>query len=77
MTDTIPDSTSPPIVSTEPERTPDAPSAPGSPLRTASPVSWVVALALAAMVGTLLFVGGYLAAGARGGGSCEDPSEAF
>jgi carboxyl-terminal processing protease len=77
MTDTIPDSTSPPIGSTEPERTPDAPAAPASPLRAASPVSWVVALALAAMVGTLLFVGGYLAAGARGGGSCEAPSEAF
>jgi carboxyl-terminal processing protease len=36
----------------------------------------VVALALAAMVGTLLFVGGYLAAGARGG-SCAAPAEAF
>jgi carboxyl-terminal processing protease len=39
-------------------------------------VAWVVALALAAMVGTLLFVGGYLAAGG-GSGSCVAPSEAF
>ena len=29
------------------------------------------------MVGTLLFIGGYLAAGARGGGSCAAPTEAF
>jgi carboxyl-terminal processing protease len=37
----------------------------------------VVALALAAMVGALLFVGGYLAAGVRGTGSCAAPTEAF
>jgi carboxyl-terminal processing protease len=37
----------------------------------------VVALALAAMVGTLLFVGGYLAAGATGTGTCAAPTEAF
>ena len=36
----------------------------------------MVALGLAAMVGTLLFVGGYLAAGG-GSGSCVAPSEAF
>jgi carboxyl-terminal processing protease len=35
-----------------------------------SPVAWVAALALAALVGTLLFVGGYLAAGASGSSSC-------
>ena len=35
-----------------------------------SPLSWVAALALAAVVGTLLFVGGYLAAGASGSSSC-------
>jgi carboxyl-terminal processing protease len=50
---------------------------PTSPLRTASPVAWVVALALAATIGTLLFVGGYLAAGAQGSGSCAAPAEAF
>lgn len=52
-----------------------APIAPGSG-RT-SPLVWVVSLALAAMVGALLFVGGYLAAGATGAGSCSAPSEAF
>jgi carboxyl-terminal processing protease len=77
MTETTPDSTSPPTGSPDPERPPDNLAPPSSPLRTASPVSWVVALALAAMVGTLLFVGGYLAAGARGGGSCAAPTEAF
>ena len=41
-----------------------------------SPIAWVVALGLAAMVGTLLFVGGYLAAGGASG-SCVAPSEAF
>src|SRR4029079_7434346 len=35
-----------------------------------SPVAWGAALALAALVGTLLFVGGYLAAGASGSSSC-------
>src|SRR5262245_56822079 len=49
---------------------------PASPSSGASPVAWVVALALAAMVGTLLFVGGYLAAGG-GSGSCVAPSQAF
>lgn len=44
--------------------------------RRTGPVAWVVALALAAMVGTLLFVGGYLAAGAAGG-SCAAPTESF
>jgi carboxyl-terminal processing protease len=46
------------------------------PART-SPLVWVVSLALAAMVGALLFVGGYLAAGATGAGACSAPSEAF
>jgi carboxyl-terminal processing protease len=42
-----------------------------------SPLVWVVSLALAALVGALLFVGGYLAAGATGASSCSAPSEAF
>ena len=42
-----------------------------------SPFTWVVSLALAAIVGALLFVGGYLAAGATGAGSCAAPNEAF
>ena len=50
---------------------------PARPTRTgSSPIAWVVALGLAAMVGTLLFVGGYLAAGGASG-SCVAPSEAF
>jgi carboxyl-terminal processing protease len=40
------------------------------------PVAWVISLALAAVVGALLFVGGYLAAGASGTG-CAAPDEAF
>ncbi|HEX6127664.1 MAG TPA: S41 family peptidase [Candidatus Limnocylindria bacterium] len=42
-----------------------------------SPLTWVVALALAAVVGTLLFVGGYLAAGTGGAGSCAAPADEF
>jgi len=43
-----------------------------------APVSWIVSLVLASMVGALLFAGGYLAAGAtRSDGSCSAPSEAF
>jgi carboxyl-terminal processing protease len=41
-----------------------------------SPLAWAAALALAALVGTLLFVGGYLAAGASGSSSCV-ASKAF
>jgi carboxyl-terminal processing protease len=43
-----------------------------------SPLPWIVGLALAAVVGALLFIGGYLAAG--GGGSatgCAAPDESF
>ncbi|HEY7464304.1 MAG TPA: S41 family peptidase [Candidatus Limnocylindria bacterium] len=57
------------------------PSPSGTPLLAArasgsSPLAWVLALVLAAVVGTLLFVGGYLAAGAVGTSSCV-PSTAF
>ncbi len=38
---------------------------------------WIVGMLLASLVGTLLFVGGYLAAGSRPGGACAAPSEAF
>ena len=39
---------------------------------------WVISLALAAVVGAMLFVGGYLAAGGTGGTStCAAPDEAF
>jgi carboxyl-terminal processing protease len=67
----------------DPEQQPQQPHAyvptapPTSSARSASPFAWVLALALAAVVGTLLFVGGYLAAGAAGAGSCAAPNDAF
>jgi len=42
------------------------------------PLAWIVSLALAAIVGALLFIGGYLAAGGSAGtGDCAAPDEAF
>jgi carboxyl-terminal processing protease len=50
---------------------------PRNPSRGAS-VPWLIALALAAVVGALLFAGGYFAGGGIGGSSdCAAPSEAF
>lgn len=40
-------------------------------------VPWVVSLALAAVVGAVLFLGGYLAGGAGSGSGCAAPNEAF
>lgn len=41
-------------------------------------LAWIISLALAAIVGALLFVGGYLAAGgSAGSGDCATPDEAF
>ncbi len=58
---------------TLPTTPPERPSVRGS-----SPVTWVVSLLLASMVGALLFAGGYLAAGGGSrGGTCAAPSEAF
>jgi carboxyl-terminal processing protease len=84
MTDSTSDSASP--AADPDEQRPDpalpatdepAPPRPAAVSRSgSSQIAWVVALALAAMVGTLLFVGGYLAAGG-GSGSCVAPSEAF
>ena len=70
MTDQIPESPTPsPLPTTPPER-------PGG--RLPSPVTWVVSLVLASMLGALLFAGGYLAAGgANREGTCSAPSEAF
>jgi carboxyl-terminal processing protease len=43
-----------------------------------SPATWVVSLVLASMLGSLLFAGGYLAAGgASRDGTCSAPTEAF
>lgn len=41
-------------------------------------LTWIISLALAAIVGALLFIGGYLAAGGSGAtGDCAAPDEAF
>jgi carboxyl-terminal processing protease len=48
-----------------------------APVRRSSPLTWAVSLALAALAGALLFVGGYLAAGTSGAGSCAAPTEEF
>jgi carboxyl-terminal processing protease len=68
---------------------PEPPSPPPSPPPSTTPpvqarslrgssVPWVMSLILAAMVGTLLFVAGYLAAGAaQQAGGCEAPTQAF
>jgi carboxyl-terminal processing protease len=40
-------------------------------------VPWVISLALAAVVGAVLFIGGYLAAGGAGSSGCAAPDEAF
>jgi carboxyl-terminal processing protease len=58
-----------PLPTTPPER---------PAVRGSSPVTWVVSLVLASLVGSLLFAGGYLAAGgASRDGTCAAPSEAF
>jgi carboxyl-terminal processing protease len=43
----------------------------------AGPVPWVISLALAAVVGAILFVGGYLAAGGASSSGCAAPDAAF
>ena len=73
MTDQTPDQTPTPTPVMLPTTPPEHPSG-----RASSPVTWVVSLLLASMVGALLFAGGYLAAG--GGsrvGTCAAPTEAF
>ncbi len=50
------------------------------PIRTeprASSLPWIISLALAAVVGALLFAGGYLAGGAGTGSGCAAPDPAF
>ena len=73
MTDQTPDPTPHPAAYAE-ARMPDAQPPATQPVTqrrfSGTPLSWVAALALAAVVGTLLFVGGYLAAGATGSSSC-------
>ncbi len=79
--DPPPDGTPPALSEPVPEPTPALlPTTPPEhpTARGPSPVSWVVSLVLASMVGALLFGAGYLAAGgASASGSCSAPSEAF
>ncbi len=42
-----------------------------------SPLPWIAGLALAAVVGALLFIGGYLAAGRGSANGCAAPDESF
>jgi carboxyl-terminal processing protease len=55
--------------------TPPVPSAPAP--RSGVTVSWLVTIALAAVVGAVLFLGGYLAAGGSSSAGCAAPDEAF
>ena len=57
----------------------DHPLAPGPIQRSggSSPIPWVIALALAAVVGALLFAGGYLAGRGGSASGCAAPSEEF
>jgi len=56
---------------------PQPPSHPPAPSRRGGTVPWIISLALAAVVGALLFAGGYLAAGGGAGSGCAAPDEAF
>jgi carboxyl-terminal processing protease len=53
------------------------PDAPRPSPRTGGPLAWIVGLSLAAVVGALLFVGGYLAGGGASASGCAAPDEAF
>ena len=73
MTDEITPLSSPPSSAPIPTAAPLPPAAPGGPAS-----RWLVTLVLASMLGTLLFVAGYLAAGASpANGSCAAPAPAF
>jgi carboxyl-terminal processing protease len=64
MTDSDPVPTTPPVATERPTT--------GS-----GPLPWIVGLSLAAVVGALLFVGGYLAGGGAGTSGCAAPDESF
>ena len=53
------------------------PNAPPRRPSNGGPVPWVISLALAAVVGAVLFVGGYLAGGGAESSGCAAPDEAF
>jgi carboxyl-terminal processing protease len=70
MRDTVPDQ--------PPEAIPQtSPVSPPAPARGASPLAWVVAVSLAAVVGALLFIGGYLAGSGGSSAGCSAPTDSF
>jgi carboxyl-terminal processing protease len=81
MTDQIPaslpDETPAPLPEQTPAMLPTTPPEGRGP-RVPSPVSWIISLVLASMVGALLFGAGFLAAGgAHADGTCSAPTQAF
>src|SRR5512142_2542791 len=66
-----------PPPTSEPASLPRAPLSPAAPAPRSSTAGWIVALALAAVVGALLFVGGYLVAGGNRTTGCSAPAPAF
>ena len=53
------------------------PATPEPARRRGGTVPWIISLALAAVLGALLFGGGYLAGGSGGGSGCAAPDESF
>jgi carboxyl-terminal processing protease len=62
--------------SPEPPETGAQPTTPRPPSR-GGPLPWVVSLALAAVVGAVLFIGGYVAGGGTSSSGCATPDDAF
>ncbi len=69
------DPPTPPSIASATTPTPAPPVPPAG--RRGSVAGWIVALALASVVGALLFVGGYLAAGGNRTAGCSAPGPAF
>jgi len=63
-------------ISPEPPETGEPPTSPRPPSR-GGPLPWVASLALAAVVGAVLFMGGYFAGGGASSSGCTAPDDAF
>jgi carboxyl-terminal processing protease len=59
------------------DQSPSDEAASAPPQRSGVTVPWLVTIALAAVVGALLFIGGYLAAGGSSSAGCAAPDDAF